>query len=262
MEYNSKEDELFQKWSKILGVTMDEFVSDGLLFHAGLEFDGLNYVRTISGNNSLNWDSSKRRLLIITRDQPSEDGNVWDVRGEVPLKADGCSFKPIPMFKCLIPWTQAALLYDSKSLVFSFDDKEQLINFWLNAPIARMNCGKMAGQQVKHGGCGRNKVVGYLQQSKSFILEQIKLYDANIIMCTTGYDSQTNPVVDFLKETYLPDLLKINNYLWFSVSQRKVVLDTYHFANFEMRADNRKLLEANNIRNSLLDAKSKGFDIP
>lgn len=59
-------------------------------------------------------------------------------------------------------------------------------------------------------------------------------------MCTTGYDSQTNTVIDFLKEMYLPDLLKVNNYLWFSVSQGKVVLDTYHFANFEMRADDKK----------------------
>ena len=71
MDYNNKEDELFQKWASFLGVTMDEFVSDGLLFHAGLKFDGLNYVRTTSGDNSFNWDSSKRRLLIITRDQPS-----------------------------------------------------------------------------------------------------------------------------------------------------------------------------------------------
>lgn len=89
MDYNNKEDELFQKWASFLGVTMDEFVSDGLLFHAGLKFDGLNYVRTTSGDNSFNWDSSKRRLLIITRDQPSDDGNVWDVRGEVPLNQMG-----------------------------------------------------------------------------------------------------------------------------------------------------------------------------
>lgn len=52
MDYNNKEDELFQKWASFLGVTMDEFVSDGLLFHAGLKFDGLNYVRTTSGDNS------------------------------------------------------------------------------------------------------------------------------------------------------------------------------------------------------------------
>ena len=115
---------------------------------------------------------------------------------------------------------------------------------------------------VKDGGCDRNKVISYIEQSKSFILKQIQLYDANIIMCTTGYDSQTNPVIDFLKEMYLPDLLKVNNYLWFSVSQGKVVLDTYHFANFEMRADDKKISEANNIRDSLLDAKSKGYNIP
>ena len=46
MDYNNKEDELFQKWASFLGVTMDEFVSDGLLFHAGLKFDAL-YAKTL-----------------------------------------------------------------------------------------------------------------------------------------------------------------------------------------------------------------------
>lgn len=262
MDYNSKENELFQKWANELGVTMDEFVSDGLLFHGGLEFDGLNYVRTISGNNSLNWESSKRRLLIITRDQPCDDGNIWDVRGEVPLRSDGCSFKPISMFKCLIPWSQAALLYDDESIDLGLEDKEQLINFWLCAPIVRMNCSKLAGSRVKDGGCNRQKVIGYLDRNRSYLLEQVRLYNANIIMCASGYDTQSNPVVDFLKEMYLPDLLKVNNYLWFSESQRKVVLDTYHFANPLMRSDERKVLEAKAIKNSLLEAKDKGYEIP
>lgn len=93
MSINQQEEALFQEWSNALEVTMDEFVSDGLLFHDGLIFDGANWVRTCSGNNTEIWNNSSRRLLIITRDQPSDDGNVWDVRGETPYSPDGYSLK-------------------------------------------------------------------------------------------------------------------------------------------------------------------------
>ena len=76
MSINQQEQALFQEWSNTLGVTMDEFVSDGLLFRDGLIFDGVNWVRTCSGNNTEIWINSSRRLLIITRDQPSDDGNI------------------------------------------------------------------------------------------------------------------------------------------------------------------------------------------
>lgn len=47
MSINQQEQALFQEWSNTLGVTMDEFVSDGLLFRDGLIFDGVNWVRII-----------------------------------------------------------------------------------------------------------------------------------------------------------------------------------------------------------------------
>ena len=95
---NEQEQKLFHEWSKFLGITMDEFVSDGLFFHDGLMFDDANWVRTSSGNNTENWINSHRRLLIITRDQPSDDGNIWDVRRDTPISVDGCSLKKS---KCL-----------------------------------------------------------------------------------------------------------------------------------------------------------------
>ena len=116
MSINQQEEALFQEWSNALEVTMDEFVSDGLLFRDGLIFDGANWVRRYSGNNTEIWNNSSRRLLIITRDQPSDDGNVWDVRGETPYSPDGYSLKKIPMLKCLIPWAYASLLYVFRSV--------------------------------------------------------------------------------------------------------------------------------------------------
>ena len=256
---NEQEQKLFHEWSKFLNVTMNEFVSDGLFFHDGLMFDGANWVRTSSGNNTENWVNSPRRLLIITRDQPSDDGNIWDVRRDTPISVDGCSLKKIQMLKCLIPWSYAALLFDNDINGICPTDSITKIGFWMSAPIARMNCGKVAGNRVIDGGCPRPKVVEYLSQSHEFILNQISLYDANIIMCCSGYDSSSNPVIDFIKEYYLTDLQKVNNYVWVSNRRKKIVIDSYHFSKWELRSETNIQSEAEKIRDSIIEAISKGF---
>lgn len=124
-----------------------------------------------------------------------------------------------------------------------------------------MNCGKVAGNRVKYGGCPRNKVVSYLEESKSFILQQIELYDANILLCCSGYDKASNPIVDFIKENYLFDLKQINNYVWFSSSTNKIVICSYHFSNRKINNEEAIMCEAQYIRDSILEAKQKGYTI-
>ena len=261
MNINEQEQTLFKEWSNYLGVTMDEFVSDGLLFHSGLMFDGENWVRTSPGNNTENWINSSRRLLIVTKDQPSNDGNIWDVRKETPISKNGHSMKKIQMMKCLIHWAYASLLYDNDNQGICPNDEISKIGFWMTAPIARMNSGKIAGNRVKDGGCPREKVVSYLEKSRIFILRQIEMYNANIIMCCAGFDIVSNPIVDFIKSNYLDDLTKINNYIWFSSSKKKIVIDSYHFSNWCVNSNDAILQEARNIRDSIVEAKLKGFTI-
>ena len=258
MNINEQENLLFKHWRANLGVSEDEFVNDGLLFHDGLHWDGYSYVRIESGNNTENWINAKRRLLIITRDQPAEKGDIWDVRGDYPLTKNG-EFKRNGMYKCLIQWGYAAINFD-KGDEICLDD-ESKIEFWRDAPIARMNCGKVAGKSVKNGGCNRKKVIEYLETQKDLILEQLKIYDANIIMCCSGSDTKSNPIVDFIKTHYLHDLEKINNYIYASKEIKTMVIDSYHFANPLLWSDASKLAEANRIRLAMIDACQKGYSI-
>lgn len=261
MTINEQENQLFGEWRSILNVSEDEFVSDGLLYHDGLKFDGYNWIRTSSGNNAESWRLSPRRLLIIMRDQPSDNGDIWDVRGDTPIKNDGCKLKNDKMYKCLIPWAYAALLFDNEVKGVCPEDEITRIGFWMASPMARINCGKVAGKRDKDGGCPRNKVVSYLKESQEFITRQIKLYDANIILCCTGYDSKTNPVIEFIKDYYLFDLEMISNYVWASKSTNKIVIDSYHHSNRNLKDNIAIQKEAMNIRDAILDALEKGYKI-
>ena len=261
MTINQNENQLFKEWQSFLQVSENEFVADGLLFHDGLKFDGYNWVRTKSGNNFENWQLSPRRLLIITRDQPCDDGDIWDVRRDTPIKKDGYHLKKDKMYKCLIPWTYAALLFDNEVNGICPNDEISRIGFWLTAPLARINCGKVAGKRDKDGGCPREKVVSYLEESKDFITRQIMLYNANIIMACTGYDTLTNPVIEYINKNYLPDLEQINDYIFASKSTNKIVINSYHHANRKFRSDIAIQQETLNIRDAILDAREKGYTI-
>jgi hypothetical protein len=161
------------------------------------------------------------------------------------------------MYKCLIQWGYAAINFDNEICL----DNESKIEFWRDAPIARMNCGKVAGKRVKNGGCNRKKVKEYLETQKDFILEQLKIYDANIIMCCSGSDTKSNPIVDFIKAHYLHDLEKINNYVYVSKERKTTVIDSYHFANPLLWKDDLKLIETKNIKFAMIDAYQKGYSL-
>ena len=78
-------------------------------------------------------------------------------------------------------------------------------------------------------------------------------------MCCSGYDSSSNPVIDFIKEYYLTDLQKVNNYVWVSNRRKKIVIDSYHFSKWGLTSENNIQSEAEKIRDSIIEAISKGF---
>ena len=57
-------------------------------------------------------------------------------------------------------------------------------------------------------------------------MEQIEMYDADVILCCGG----GGVIRDFVKRCYLPDLVRFSDdgWVWYSPSTRKVVVDSYH----------------------------------
>ena len=110
---------------------------------------------------------------------------------------------------------------DRKVMAFSkADNPTRLQGFYENAPIARINCKKQP--DIKSAS---NLVMQkYLRDYADLLADQVKLYDADIILCVGGQ----GVMVKFLAEYVYKDLEQYNEHIWFSPSNGIVVAKQYH----------------------------------
>ena len=223
MKYHQKEEQLFTRWAERAKKLResDEITKDGLLYRGDMWFDGFNQVCK-PGDEELQWSDASLRLLVMTKDLNEDDG--WDIRGEsgrVPSPRLTCRTAQ-RFFPNLELWVYGLMnIPDRKVMAFSkADNATRLQGFYENAPIARINCKK----QPDIKSASNLAMQKYLRDYADLLTEQVKLYDADIILCVGGQ----GVMVKFLVEYVYKDLEQYNEHIWFSPSDGVVVAKQYH----------------------------------
>ena len=223
MKYHDQEELIFNKWAKRARKLHDseDITKDGLLYRGEMWFDGYNQVQR-RGNEEQQWEDAACRLLIISRELADDDG--WDIRGEsgrVPSPRLTCRTAQ-RFFPNLELWAYG-LMNTPERKVMTFakaDNQTRLQGFYENAPIARMVCKKQPDFRTPS-----NLVVQKsLHDYADLLAEQVKLYDADIILCVGGQ----GVIVKFLADNVYKDLEQFNEHIWFSPSAGVVVVKQYH----------------------------------
>ena len=223
MKYHDQEELIFNKWAKRARKLRDseDITKDGLLYRGEMWFDGYNQVQR-RGNEEQQWEDAACRLLIISRELADDDG--WDIRGEsgrVPSPRLTCRTAQ-RFFPNLELWAYG-LMNTPERKVMTFakaDNQTRLQGFYENAPIARMVCKKHPDFRA-----ASNLVVQKsLHDYADLLAEQVKLYDADIILCVGGQ----GVIVKFLADNVYKDLEQFNDHVWFSPSAGVVVVKQYH----------------------------------
>ena len=229
--YKEKEVALFARWKEAYRVSdgIDpevDFAYDGVLFRGAYEQVGGCWERR-SGNETSLWNEAPCRLLILTKDTTRKSG-LDDIRIETARKnhtgADVVA-SPVPFLRNLTLWSYALLNALQGGKIVSYEqapDWEALREHYATAPIARVNCKK----QIGASSIENTLLKSHMERYAPFLLEQIAMYDAHIILCCGGRGA----IKDFVKTHYLPDLLQFSSDAWvyYSPSARKVVIDGYH----------------------------------
>jgi hypothetical protein len=219
MNYHKKEEQLYARWAERARKLResDDITKDGLLYRGELWFDGFNQVCK-PGDEEQQWEDASLRLLVMTKELNEDDG--WDIRGEsgrVPSPRLTCRTAQ-RFFPNLELWVYGLMnIPDRKVMAFSrADNATRLQGFYENAPIARVNCRKQSASNVQ--------IQKYLENYADLLAEQVKLYDADIILCIGGQ----GVMVKCLKEHVYSDLEQYNEHVWFSPSAGVVVVKQYH----------------------------------
>jgi len=223
MEYHKQEESLFERWTERARKLResDEITKDGLLYRGELWFDGYCQVHRRANEEQL-WDDAGMRLLVLTKELYDEDG--WDLRaesGRVPSPRLTCR-TAYRFFPNLELWVYGLMnIPDRKVVSFARADNEQrLQGFYENAPIARVNCKKQPDARA-----ASNAVLQkYMENYADLLTEQIRLYNADVILCTGGQGI----MVDFIRRHVYTDLEQVNAHCWYSAEANVVVVKQYH----------------------------------
>lgn len=224
-----KEEAIQSVWLKMAEANSDaeSRCTDGLLFRGPISYaDG--YWSRKKGEEETLWRNAPRKLLILTKDLNDDEG--WDVRQETG-RYNEIAFsyeRAISFYKNLRMWSYLMLKGEIGNIPSFKDARNMNIvgPFYETAPIARVNCKK----QVGGGSISDTLLMQYLETYAEPLMQQIRLYDADIIYCC-GFSNDRNIIMDFVWAHYLTDLESVPNtdgWFYYSPSTGKLVVNSYH----------------------------------
>ena len=223
MNYHEQEERLYERWADRAHKLResDEITKDGLLYRGEMWFDGFNQVRR-RGDEERQWADASLRLLVMTKEHEEDDG--WDIRAESgrvpsPRLTDRTAQRFFPNLEL---WVYGLMtMPEGKAMSFSrVDVPTRLQGFYESAPIARIVCKKQHGITT----ASNAMIQKYMRDYADLLAEQVRLYDADVILCSGGQGI----MVKFLKDNVFSDLKEFNRHCWFSPSTGVVVVKQYH----------------------------------
>lgn len=233
-QYYEKEEELLERWRIRLreNEPMSDFVPDGMLYRGKIDYvsnhhGNAGYWTRARGDEASQWDSAAKRLLILTKDL--HDVSAWDIREETGRSNDFGKESVKTEIKYFYPnltlWSYSILNAMSGNDITEYDmtpSWDQLREFYETAPISRINCKKSLGASS----CPDDVLQYHLETYGDLLLEQIKIYDADIILCCGG----GGRIKNFIVKNYLPDVKPISKaeWLYHSPSSDKILIDSFH----------------------------------
>lgn len=228
-----REEQLFKDWRKEIGE--DFCVNGGLQFRGefflGESSDGFCYWDRKEGDEETLWKESPKRVLILTKDL-NEPGDTWDIRKEscgrkaIPIEqrdASTVQYLNIGFYRRLKRWVYGIFKSTNEFDIPTFDyvcrNSEELAKFYEHAPLVRINCKMESGVST----ISNNELSSYINRDKKFLIQQIKIYQPNVIVCC-GKKIILNQLV---KEIYnLQEI--VENCVYYSEDSNVLVVDSYH----------------------------------
>lgn len=225
--YSFQDNELIlDKWAKRAKLINEGEISPDGVYYKGpryqFESNGKVFIERKRGSEDILWNNSTRRILYISKD-PNEPNNPYDMRCcELTHNPDGTLSFGCRFVNNMLRLT-AGLASISKGGYINFDEInniDYLDEIWEKTAVARINVKKHLG-----GSSISNKELSSAMENYSdYIIEQIRLLNANIIVCCGG----SSIIKNFVVNNIYYDAEKINNWIYYSPIYNTWIIDSYH----------------------------------
>lgn len=233
--------ELLEKMKEALKAENGHFVRDGLLYRGDIHYAGGNWERDPSGQEVTVWKSAPLKVMFLMKDYT--DVSMDDIRCETGRKNNvtkGQDYIKRDAFTMNIVYWLYGLthLTNNPSEFFSeIEEGSECFRFYERYPLLRLNCKKVSGGST----CSDKLLQKYLDYPvySDILSDQIRLFDANVIVCCGGGGCITRFVLD---RCYNNDNWQQfeGESLWYDEINERLIINPYHPSS---RASRRKLFE-------------------
>lgn len=222
-------EEMLEKMKEALKPENGHFVEDGLLYRGDIHYDlDGNWKRNPSGQEDTLWESAPLKVMFLTKDYI--DDSMDDIRVETGRKnnvsPDQDYIKRDAFTMNIVCWLYGLthLTTNLSELFLEIKEGSKYFRFYEKYPLLRLNCKKLSGS----GRCDKQTLKKHLYYPvySELLGEQIRLFDANIIICCGG----EHFIAEFVEKLYgIDDRQKFEDEsLWYDEKHERLIIDTYH----------------------------------
>lgn len=216
----------------------DYFAEDGIMFRGEIEpvyhdkekTKFWRWARKPSGEENQMWTNAPLRILYLTKDQYTYDGETWDVRSESYRYLDKAATEndlSTVRFHVNLVYSLFGLLKSTPEHMVGYDDftNAKALRLSEEQIYARINCRKEYGESS----CSDNKLSKAINAYKDFLCEQIRDLEADVFICC-GSRNDKNIILDNLNEFYGGKFKWIGYATWYNEDDNKLAIDSYHLS--------------------------------
>ena len=220
-DYTKLLDDLFKEWKNEREFT--HFYYDGLMYRGEyIYIDNIPYWIKSSKESEM-WDKCPTRVMFLLKDVNAR-GDTAEIADDLRQRAFlNTGYRG---YKNMTYWLYGILKTIETGCApdYTFSDAEAS-KLFDETPVAYVNCKKQAGGSS----CSYSTLLNYIERDKEYLIKEIEILDPDIIMCCAYTESTLNPIFDFVKENIFTDLIKVNDWIYYSEKTNKVVIEAYHF---------------------------------
>ncbi|MDE7368246.1 MAG: hypothetical protein K2N08_00525 [Muribaculaceae bacterium] len=225
---HQENDQILEEWENLsIKNGKEKIETDGVAYKGGIKpfigSDGNTYHERLSGNEEDIWNNSDKRILFVAKEL-NDPKNPYDSRVVMSFDPDKGIIPTHKFLKAML-FITSGLLHSSEKHAAKFNKEEpmeKLMADWDKAAVAKINVKKQPGGSTS----SFSEISQAMEDYKEFLVKQVKLLNANIIVCCDG----RGVILSAIRDWVYPNAKKVNDFVWYDKEAETLLINSYHLS--------------------------------
>ncbi|MDE5844035.1 MAG: hypothetical protein K2K27_02895 [Muribaculaceae bacterium] len=225
---HQENDQILEEWNNLsIKNGQGEIETDGVAYKGGINSfrndNGIMIHERMEGNEEGIWNNSDKRILFVAKEL-NDPKNPYDSRVVMSFDPDNGIIPTHKFLKAMLFITSGLLNSTEKHAAeFNrYESMEKLMADWDKAAVAKINVKKQPGGSTSSFA----EISKAMEDYKEFLVKQVQLLNANIIVCCDG----RGVILNAIKDWVYPNAKKVNDFVWYDKEADTLLINSYHLS--------------------------------